>query len=695
MKKISSKIIIAIIMCCISIAAILGIVSLNVANKIIDKEATEKLNYMSESNVEKLNRKIIVSEDILNDLSSNIVSTFNLEELKKDPQYLNKYKDALVPVVKKYSESNKSYLSMYVFFNPDLIGQAADISFVNTKNSGNLERQQELLKEQYNQDNKNMAWYYEAIKHKKGMWSNPHTSSSVNLSVVSYTVPIFKDDTLIGVAGLDLNFADIVKLIKDIKVYDTGYAALYNSTYDYLVHPDFTIKDNLATVSNGIYKGICDEVKKHESGVVRYKSKNGQDKILGYAKLSNGWVLTVAPPMKEVFSGLERLKVMIYIITALGSILSVIVALYLGKKISKPVVLATDFVNHLSQFNLSYDMPEESSKQLLERKDEIGTMVIALINLKKNLVNIMDILKDNSDEIFKYSEELAVTSEKTLISIDNVSQTVDELARGASQQAEDSQNSVEGLEYFAEEINIAAQNSKKVRENSNETKKMSKQGYESLNILVEKFRINNEVTNKISDNVDSLANKSGSIGNIVNTITSIAEQTNLLALNAAIEAARAGESGKGFAVVAEEIRKLAEQTSESTKEIAFIVNEIQQEISVAKNTMDDGVEAIDKANVAMSESEKAFGLIEKSIDNTLKQIESLADNIRKVDENKEKAIVSVQAIAAVSEESAASIEEVSASIEEQTISVDNITKTSQKLNNVATKMDEVVKMFKI
>ncbi len=63
---------------------------------------------------------------------------------------------------------------------------------------------------------------------------------------------------------------------------------------------------------------------------------------------------------------------------------------------------------------------------------------------------------------------------------------------------------------------------------------------------IEKFKENNKVNKELGNNVDMLSNKSGSIGEIINSIQSIAEQTNLLALNAAIEAARAGEAGKGF-----------------------------------------------------------------------------------------------------------------------------------------------------
>lgn len=693
MKKISTKIIITIILCSITLSSILGSISIIVGKTFINKEAMDKLVYMSQSIGGNLNKKFEAPENKVDYLSYYVANTFDIQQLKSDPEYIQKYKESLASTIKNYSEGSKSYLAMYFFFNPDLIGQVGDVCLADINNTGIFEQQPELTGEKYDTNNKNMQWYYETIKQQNGKWSNPHTSSIINSEIITYAKPIFKDNTLIGVASIELKFNDIKKLITDIKVYDTGYAVLYNDKYDYLVHPDFTYKDNLATVKDGIYKDIYEQIKANQSGFIKYKSKNGQNKLLAYTKLSNGWVLTVAPPVNEVLSGINKLAVTICTISVLGIILSIIAALYLGKKISEPIKVATEFINNISQFDLSSHIDHKAEK-FSKNKDEIGIMIRALFSLKKNLIDIVNKLGNSSNQVFQYSKSLSTNTDETLIYINNVSDAISELASGATEHALVSQDSLEKIRSLAEDIKIALQSSDIVKETSNNTKQMGKQGSQSLDILTEKFKINSDVTNRISTIVDSLDNKSGSIGNIVSTINSVAEQTNLLALNAAIEAARAGEYGKGFAVVAEEIRHLAEISTDHTKEIAMLINEIQQEISLAKNTMGTGIEAVDKANMAIIETEKSFNLIQDSIKNTLSHIENLSKNVKNVDKNKEKAIVSIEKISTISEEAAGATEEVAAIVKEQTSAMNSIAKTSQELNQVATKMDEIVKMFK-
>ncbi|MCB2312862.1 methyl-accepting chemotaxis protein [Clostridium tagluense] len=694
MKKISTKIIIAIVLCCISISTIIGGISLIKGSSIIHKEACDKLVLMAESNANKLSKHLSIAENDLSYLDYEVTQNFDLNKVKKNPKYLNEYKNSLMPTLKNFLESNDNFVESYIYFNPELTDEAVNIHFSDVNNKGVSKIEKKYVKERFKPDDKSMDWYYEPIKQKKAIYSKPQMSSILNMNIVSYTKPIFKNGTLIGVIGLGFKFDNIIKSIKDIKIYDSGYAVLYNEKFDYLVHPDFSSKDNLATVKNGVYKNIYDKIKGKSSGYVRYQSKNGESKILGYATISNGWVLTVAPPIKEIFSGYNSLINMMIIASIIGVALSILVALILSNKISKPIVVATNFINELSKLNLAYSIPT-SSLNLINRKDECGIMINALLQLKENLYNIIENLKDNSSTVHKHSQNLSAVAEKTLISIDNVTKTVEGVAKGASEQACDSQASVEKLQGLGTQIEVIATSSKKVEEISNETSALSKQGAKSLNTLMDKFKINIEVTNKVSNNIDNLASKSSYIDNIIKTIKAIADQTNLLALNAAIESARAGEAGKGFSVVADEIRKLAEQTAKSTKEISSIINEIQCEVSTTKTNMDEGVDSISKANVAMVEVEKSFKSIQESINSTLIQIEGLTESIISIDDDKEKAISSVQQISAISQEAAASTEEVSSSMEEQIASIGKIVNASENLNEVSSKMDGIVEMFKI
>lgn len=369
-----------------------------------------------------------------------------------------------------------------------------------------------------------------------------------------------------------------------------------------------------------------------------------------------------------------------------------LMALYIGKKISSPIVQLTKLIDKTANFDLSYD---DSFNSLQNNKDETGTMAVQVFDMRKSLRSMVENIKDESKNLQKNSVNLSQNTNETALSIDEVAKAIEELANGAMSQASEANESTVKLDGLNEKINELIDSVNFISKYADETNEVNKKSLSTMEDLQKNFKENNKMSIQIAENVNSLSVKSSSIGEIVGVIQSIAEQTNLLALNAAIEAARAGDAGKGFAVVAQEVRKLAEQTAKSTQQIESITSEIQKEIEKVNHTMDESKVVVDKSNTAVLHVEEVFQETVKAIYNITKQIETLVKDIDMVNQYKEDVTFSIQNIASVTQQSSASTEEVSASVEEQTATMEEIAGMAENLKGIANNLEEKISIFQI
>ncbi len=422
---------------------------------------------------------------------------------------------------------------------------------------------------------------------------------------------------------------------------------------------------------------------------------NNEKRIMSYSKLDDGKILFLTIPVNEIFKEMNNTMAIIVGVIVFVSILGAAFAIFMGKRISDPIVYATEVLETTSNLDLTRIEESEKWKSMLEREDEVGIMLRATGVLREEIREIIGAIERTSEEVVRNTEGLTISISETSQSISDVSRAVEEMAEAGMDQALSTETGMTKLTRLSEEIYGAVENGEVVVESSIKAQRINQEGSESMESMVEAFEIVDSSSEILAGNIDSLIEKSQSIGNILTTIVDISNQTNLLALNAAIEAARAGESGRGFAVVAEEIRKLSEQTGSATHDIEEILNTIQVEVEATKNNMDRSSNAVKDANISLEGSKSSFEDIYSAMSVSIHSIEDLQEKLQRVDEDKDEVMRAIENISSVSEESAASTEELSASMEEQAATIESISENTNNLSERILGLNELIHRFKL
>ena len=202
-------------------------------------------------------------------------------------------------------------------------------------------------------------------------------------------------------------------------------------------------------------------------------------------------------------------------------------------------------------------------------------------------------------------------------------------------------------------------------------------------------------TQESSSNVKEMTDSIKNINQISDVISGITEQTNLLALNASIEAARAGELGKGFAVVAEEIRKLAEESKDSTDKIKSIIKEVNQKSIRFVDSMEETVNILNEQDESINNTKNIFIEIAESIEPLVEAIRYISNLTDKMNNDKENVKKEIDNISVISQDVASVSEEVTASAEEVTATMDELTEYADKLDGIAENLKEKLNKFEL
>ncbi|HPT70024.1 MAG TPA: methyl-accepting chemotaxis protein [Syntrophomonas sp.] len=300
-------------------------------------------------------------------------------------------------------------------------------------------------------------------------------------------------------------------------------------------------------------------------------------------------------------------------------------------------------------------------------------------SLNEKLQTIIGGVASQADNLALSASALLAYATDTDQSSQQVNKSVMSLAEAAAESADFTCKTAEVNRQISMAIENASNNVQLV---SNQTLNFGEIVDEGINAMHEQndmMHESKEAQEAVSQAVHMLGDKSQKIENIVELITAIANQTNLLSLNAAIEAARAGEAGRGFAVVAEEVRKLAESSAQSARDIARLITEIKQGIDATVKEIDHSNQLYNRQELAVGMTRNMFNNIEKGAHSITDAIQEVSAVLEEVLSSTDEMVQNMENVAATDEESAASIQEIAALSRQQTGSVTSIVEMAREL----------------
>ncbi|REG85725.1 methyl-accepting chemotaxis protein [Marinomonas pollencensis] len=462
----------------------------------------------------------------------------------------------------------------------------------------------------------------------------------------------------LGLAAFGLNLNKMSDYLNNFTFNGGGFVYLVSADGTLKVHRNEDLLEN--TKVTDLYGQKVGQALLKQGGLNIVMGKNS---VLASQYIpAMDWILVAEIPNKIVFGGVTSMGNSLLLMGILLSIVSVLVAFFIGSKLVKQLQVVANNLQDIGEGegDLSHRLDSHGPVELASIGNGFNRFVSVIQNMVKQVMQTSKALNDASHSVLSSSDLLLKDaksqSDRTAMvasAIHEVEASVRDVSSNAAMAAQTAKQVDTELEKGLSLVTAAKQ-------------------------TVENLALESEKTALI---VTELANNSEQIGGILEVIRNISEQTNLLALNAAIESARAGEQGRGFAVVADEVRNLAKRTSQSTDEIQLMIDQLQSESRKALAATNAGQQGAHNAVTSMQTAASSLTVVDQQVNN----MNAL---------NQQVAFATEQQLTAI-EDVAQNVTGIQNAVVTSVAGANALAEKSKELSHLSSGLDNLVARFKI
>lgn len=679
-KKISTKMLSAMLPVLILGMAVLGAVSVFSSKQIIDDEIGKEMTLSLENEKTEVESQMQSAASLAKHMAGIVGITYENEELLAYVNFLNTmiYEEDFIYGAGIYFAPNK-YDSKQRFVGPYVYkdGDTPILTYDRSQSS-------------YDYVSRD---FYKIVSNgeTEPKFTKAYHDEVLDCDMVNCSAPMYSaDGTYMGCVTVDITLDEIQNLVSQMSVGKTGKAFLISSDGTYLYTQDSgkIMNEKITDSKNSSLAKVGTKMLDSDSGKACFT-----EGITGYTVYYEtipdlDWKLGIAIENSELNAPVISLGIKLAIIAAVILIIMILVILSQVKSVSRQINRVKNFAVQLAEGNFKVQSLEN------RRSDELGAMGQSLNEMYGNNKDMISkisghakLLSDSSIELKRSVEELKKDYEmiESLMNQVNSDMTSSSAATEEVNAAVEEVNS--SVNMLASETEKSLELAGEIKKRANGIEDTSRNAYELANKLAAQNRAGLEESIKNADVVKS-------IGALAEVISEIADQINLLSLNASIEAARAGEQGKGFAVVAGEIGNLAGETTAAVNKIKETIGEVEHAFS---GIVEQSQSMLNFVTDTVAPDYDTFVNVAQQYGDDAQAIEKFSNDIARMATNIETIIHEVsQAVSSVAESSQNTVDnsgQIMQSVNSVSAVVGEVSEMSSQQEKIAGELKEVVGKF--